>query len=48
LSIPGREPVTADFNDRRLAIGLGSFNICSEVGGAATDALPSIEYWIEN
>ena len=47
LSIADREPATADFNDRRLAIGIGSFNISSEVGEVATDALLSVEYRID-
>jgi hypothetical protein len=48
LSIADREPVTADFNDCRLAIGIGSFNISSEVGEVGTDALLSIEYTIDS
>ena len=47
LSIPDREPVTADFNDRRFAIGIGSFHISSEVGEVATEALLAVEYGID-
>ena len=47
LSIPDREPVTADFNDRRLTIGIGSFAISSEVGEVATETLLAVEYGID-
>lgn len=48
LSIPDREPVTADFNDRRLAIGIGSFNIFSEVGEITTEVVLAVEYGIDS
>ena len=48
LSIPDREPVTLDFNDRRLAIGLGSFIISSEVGEITTEVLLGVEYRIDS